>query len=152
MSSICLNRLQEERRNWRKNHPLGFYAKPLKDRNGNLNLMTWEMGIPGKKNTIWEGGVYPVTINFSSEYPEEPPECSFPENFYHPNVHDGELCLSLIDWDYRPSLTLRELSLGIQALLNEPIADSCSEACMDFNIDKKRYNYKVRQQAQKYSQ
>ncbi|KAG5735937.1 hypothetical protein E4T56_gene4903, partial [Termitomyces sp. T112] len=48
MSGICRPRLAEERKQWRKDHPFGFYAKPSKSPDGSMNLMEWEVGIPGK--------------------------------------------------------------------------------------------------------
>lgn len=48
MSGIALARLSEERKNWRKDHPPAFYAKPTKKPDGSINLMCWETGIPGK--------------------------------------------------------------------------------------------------------
>lgn len=49
MSSIATGRLTEERKNWRKDHPPGFYARPAKKSDGTLNIMQWETGIPGKE-------------------------------------------------------------------------------------------------------
>ena len=47
MSGIARGRLQEERKQWRQDHPIGFFARPTKN-NGVVNLMRWECGIPGK--------------------------------------------------------------------------------------------------------
>jgi ubiquitin-conjugating enzyme E2 I len=66
MAGICRTRLAEERKQWRKDHPYvciysnghfarpvltflqGFFAKPTKAPDGSLNLLEWEVGIPGK--------------------------------------------------------------------------------------------------------
>ena len=48
MSGISQARLSEERKNWRKDHPFGFIAKPMKNGDGSMNLMLWEYAIPGK--------------------------------------------------------------------------------------------------------
>ena len=32
----------------------------MKNADGTMNLMLWEYGIPGKKGTPWEGGLYKV--------------------------------------------------------------------------------------------
>ncbi|MFQ6626957.1 hypothetical protein Gotur_005715 [Gossypium turneri] len=37
--------------------------------------MVWHCVIPGKKGTEWEGGYFPLTLNFSEEYPSKPPKC-----------------------------------------------------------------------------
>lgn len=71
MSGICRARLAEERKQWRKDHPFvrfifrhyemwtvlltafiqqGFYAKPMKALDGSMNLLEWEVGIPGKQS------------------------------------------------------------------------------------------------------
>ncbi len=35
----------------------------------------WEVGIPGKEKTIWEGGLFKLTLSFPDEYPTKPPKC-----------------------------------------------------------------------------
>eukprot|EP00158_Paraphelidium_tribonemae_P002516 Partr_v1_DN25435_c0_g1_i2_m53531 putative ubiquitin-conjugating enzyme len=50
MSGIAKIRLAEERKQWRKDHPHGFYARPRKSADGSMNLMVWDCGIPGKKD------------------------------------------------------------------------------------------------------
>lgn len=53
MSGISRNRLKEERKQWRQDHPIGFFARPAKS-GGTSNLMRWECGIPGKTNVcLW---------------------------------------------------------------------------------------------------
>lgn len=47
-SSVSMARLVEERRQWRKDHPFGFWAKPVQKTDGSLNMYEWECGIPGK--------------------------------------------------------------------------------------------------------
>ena len=39
MSGIAQARLSEERKAWRKDHPFGFFARPMKNPDGTLNLM-----------------------------------------------------------------------------------------------------------------
>jgi ubiquitin-conjugating enzyme E2 I len=51
MSSIATARLTEERKNWRKDHPPNFFARPCKKPDNSLNMMCWETGIPGKEGT-----------------------------------------------------------------------------------------------------
>lgn len=47
--------------------------------------MIWKCFIPGKQGTEWEGGFYPLTMEFSEDYPSKPPKCKFPAGFFHPN-------------------------------------------------------------------
>lgn len=71
MSGIAIGRLTEERKNWRKEHPPGFHARPIKKADNSTDIMTWEIGIPGKSDTDWEGGVYNVLMEFPDEYPSK---------------------------------------------------------------------------------
>lgn len=48
MSAIAIARLNEERKNWRKDHPPEFWARPMKKSDNSADLLTWEAGIPGK--------------------------------------------------------------------------------------------------------
>ena len=75
MPGIAQGRLAEERKAWRKDHPIGFYARPTSKEDGSSNIMVWEAGIPGKEGTDWAGGVYKVNMEFSDEYPSRPPKC-----------------------------------------------------------------------------
>ncbi|AOA62480.1 SUMO-conjugating enzyme [Komagataella phaffii CBS 7435] len=156
MSSLCKSRLQEERKQWRKDHPFGFFAKPSKSPDGSLNLMYWTAGIPGKASTIWENAVYPITITFPEDYPSKPPKIKFPAGFYHPNVYpSGTICLSILneEEDWRPAITLKQIVLGIQELLNNPNPDSPAQepAWRAFGKDRPTYEKKVKEQALKYS-
>eukprot|EP01059_Diplonema_ambulator_P019956 TRINITY_DN3363_c0_g2_i1.p2 TRINITY_DN3363_c0_g2~~TRINITY_DN3363_c0_g2_i1.p2 ORF type:complete len:109 (+),score=17.52 TRINITY_DN3363_c0_g2_i1:102-428(+) len=72
--AIAIQRLKEERKNWRKDRPFGFYARPVTDDNGELNLLEWEAVIPGKDGTIWEGGEYKLNLAFTKDYPSKPPK------------------------------------------------------------------------------
>ena len=49
MSGITIARLRAERKAWRKDHPIDFFARPSRKADGSQNLMVWECGIPGKK-------------------------------------------------------------------------------------------------------
>ncbi len=102
------------RKEWRKNHPFGFYAKPLRTSQGILDLKNWECGIPGPEKTIWEGGQFKLTMAFPdgasfcpsfpilpgaytgwlilyscllslAEYPTKPPKCKLTRPTRAPN-------------------------------------------------------------------
>lgn len=45
---MAISRLQAERRQWRKERPYGFYARPMKKADGSTDLLSWACGIPGK--------------------------------------------------------------------------------------------------------
>lgn len=86
--------------------------------------MKWNCHIPGKQGTDWEGGFFPLTMEFSEDYPTKPPkvcdssyhmanhsytqeavkmschvvQCRFPQGFFHPNIYpSGTVCLSILN-------------------------------------------------------
>uniref|UniRef100_A0A803KY09 UBC core domain-containing protein n=1 Tax=Chenopodium quinoa TaxID=63459 RepID=A0A803KY09_CHEQI len=211
---IARGRLAEERKQWRKNHPHGFVAKPDTQPDGSMNLLIWQCIIPGKagdhslrvvaaqfsdmfitavdtittplhstfdqfivkldgsslsgamcgisevkgrrvEQTDWEGGYYPLTMYFSEEYPSKPPKCKFPPGFFHPNVYpSGTVCLSILneDCDWRPAITVKQILVGIQDLLDQPNAadPAQTEGYHLFIQDTAEYKRRVRQQAKQY--
>ena len=36
--------------------------------------MKWNCHIPGKADTDWDGGYFPLTMEFSEDYPAKPPK------------------------------------------------------------------------------
>lgn len=36
--------------------------------------MKWKCYIPGKEKTMWAGGYYPLTMEFTEDYPAKPPK------------------------------------------------------------------------------
>jgi ubiquitin-conjugating enzyme E2 I len=117
-----------------------------------MNLMEWEVGIPGKEGTPWEGGLYKLSMTFPEDYPSKPPKCKFAPPLFHPNVYpSGTVCLSILDEEksWKPAITIKQIVLGVQALLNDPNVNdpAQSEAYTMFKNDKVAYERKIRQQA-----
>ena len=50
---MTLSRLRAERKAWRKDHPIDFYARPSRKPDGSQDLMVWECGVPGKKGVSY---------------------------------------------------------------------------------------------------
>ena len=55
--TLALNRLAEERKQWRKDHPFAFWARPVRTAAGVMDLKNWECGIPGKKEASNSSGL-----------------------------------------------------------------------------------------------
>mmetsp|Transcript_7885 Transcript_7885/g.9498 ORF Transcript_7885/g.9498 Transcript_7885/m.9498 type:complete len:158 (+) Transcript_7885:146-619(+) len=156
MATIASARLREERRSWRKDHPANFWARPLKNPDGSANLLIWEAGVPGRKGTDWEAGVFKVRLDFTKGYPSKPPVCSFLPPIFHPNVYpSGKICLSIINAtdSWRPSITLKQILIGIQDLLDSPNnSDAAQEpAYRLLRSSKAKYRKKIREQAKKFA-
>mmetsp|Transcript_8655 Transcript_8655/g.14024 ORF Transcript_8655/g.14024 Transcript_8655/m.14024 type:complete len:159 (+) Transcript_8655:172-648(+) len=151
MSEIARARLAEERKQWRKDHPPGFYARPKKNPDGSTNLMRWDAGIPGKKGTIWEGGLFKLRFIYPDDFPSSPPKVQFVPVLFHPNVYpSGTICLSILnaDEDWSPTVTLKAILLGVQDLLDNPNPDSPAQAepYALFTQNKEAYIQRVKQE------
>ena len=155
MSTIASARIAEERKAWRKDHPPGFFARPEKDSSGEINLFKWKCVIPGAKDTPWQGAFIPLTMEFPKEYPAKPMKCKFPAGFYHPNIYpSGTVCLSILNEDegWRPSVTVKQVALGIQELLANPNEKSPaqSEAYLAYTTNRAAYEKRVKEEVAKY--
>jgi ubiquitin-conjugating enzyme E2 I len=118
-------------------------------------MLLWECGIPGKPNTRWAGGVYPVTIEFGDDYPSRPPKVRLPAGFFHPNIYpSGTVCLSILneDEDWKPGITVKQMLLGVQDLLDNPNPNSPaqSEAYGTFIQNRELYYKRVAEEVVKY--
>ncbi|XGW33480.1 hypothetical protein V3C99_017697 [Haemonchus contortus] len=152
MAGIAVFRLVEERRAWRKNHPFGFVAKPARDTDGTLNLFKWICAVPGKKGTIWEGGLYKIHIYFNDAYPSTPPICKFDPPVYHPNVsYTGRICLSILyeDQGWKPAISLKEVLIGIHDFLDDPNPNDPAQddASLVYVRNRAAYEERVRRDA-----
>lgn len=162
--SIAHDRLNEERKNWRKSRPFGFYARPSVASDGSIDILKWNCGIPGKDKTLWAGGVYPLTLTFTEDYPAKPPKCAFSPPLFHPNglfynlflfylivFPSGTVCLSILneDKDWSPGITIPQILLGIQDLLDNPnLKDPAQEPAYRIYLnDRKAYDARILQQA-----
>ncbi|DBA94173.1 hypothetical protein WJX77_000326 [Trebouxia sp. C0004] len=152
---VARGRLTVERKNWRKDHPYGFVAKPITKADGSVDLLHWKCTIPGKAGTIWEKGLYPVDLVFTESYPSKPPECRFPKGFFHPNVYPtGLVCLSIVNADngWKPAITVKQILTGIQEMLSNPNNSDPAqeEAYRVLRKDKAAYEWRVKAQVQNF--
>ena len=79
--------------------------------------MIWEFGIPGMKNSLWDGGLYRGQMIFKDDYPLVPPKVRFVPPIFHPNVYpSGTVCLSLLneEKDWRPGITIKQILSKVQ--------------------------------------
>ncbi|CAH8639228.1 unnamed protein product [Schistosoma mattheei] len=124
---IALKRLAEERKAWRKDHPF----------------------------TLWEGGLFSLRMYFKPEYPTTPPKCKFEPPLFHPNVFpSGTVCLSLLDEEkhWRPAVTIKQILLGIQDLLDHPNPKdpAQADAYTLYIQNRKEYDTRVKKQAESF--
>ena len=79
-------------------------------------------------------------------------QCKFTPVLFHPNVYpSGTICLSILSEDkgWKPSITIKQLLIGIQDLLDNPNPDDPAqkEPYLAFKNARTEYNQRVRAQA-----
>eukprot|EP01065_Artemidia_motanka_P026675 TRINITY_DN3186_c0_g1_i1.p1 TRINITY_DN3186_c0_g1~~TRINITY_DN3186_c0_g1_i1.p1 ORF type:complete len:183 (+),score=48.63 TRINITY_DN3186_c0_g1_i1:63-551(+) len=153
--AIAVQRLKEERKNWRKDKPFGFFAKPVTKEDGELNLMEWDAAVPGKPESAWAGGEYKLQLSFTDDYPSKPPRVQFKGGLFHPNVYpSGTVCLSILNEDkgWKPSITVKQILLAIQDLLDNPnVKDPAQKDPYEMFVkNREQYERRVRQEADKH--
>lgn len=70
--------------------------------------MVWEAIIFGPQDTPFEDGTFKLTLEFTEEYPNKPPNVKFISKMFHPNVYaDGSICLDILQ--VSENLKMREI-------------------------------------------
>ncbi|XP_028634630.1 ubiquitin-conjugating enzyme E2 U [Grammomys surdaster] len=97
----------------------GITAFPVSD-----DMMNWKAEIEGLWNSVCEGLVFHLTLDFSEEYNFVPPVVKFVTIPFHPNVdpYTGKLSIDILDKPdkWNTSYTVRSILLDIQMLLSYP--------------------------------
>jgi len=121
MTSIGERRLHAEHTRISTTLKAGFSASPKSNSNGTLDYYCWRCIIPGPSNTSWEGGYYPLTLQFQPEYPSVGPQAFFDKRIVHPNIWpSGMVCLSILKQDWKISTSIPDILTALQKLLSEP--------------------------------
>ena len=144
-----IKRIQKELREFREDPPMNCSGGPIGD-----DLYKWSAVIIGPKDTLYEDGLFKLSIEFPSDYPFKPPKVKFDTKIYHPNISmDGQICLDILKKEWSPILTISKVILSICSLLNDPNADDPlnGEAArlMKTNIDE--YKKTVREYVKMYA-
>mmetsp|Transcript_7645 Transcript_7645/g.11618 ORF Transcript_7645/g.11618 Transcript_7645/m.11618 type:complete len:99 (+) Transcript_7645:242-538(+) len=94
-------------------------------------------------------------MQFPDDYPNKPPKCVFAPVLFHPNIYpSGTVCLSILNYekDWRPGITVKQILLGIQDLLDDPNNNDPAqkEPFELYRDDKEQYRARVRAQVKLY--
>ena len=143
---MAARRLRQELVSLSDDSPIGVSAAPIGD-----DLFAWHGLLCGPDNSPFEGGVFELELDFSSEYPFKAPLVKFTTKVFHPNVFEtGGICLDILREKWSPSLDIRSLLISIQSLLVSPDLHTShegaanSEAEYIYRTDRARYNSIVR--------
>lgn len=85
------------------------------------NLRMWIVTMVGANNTIYEGEIFKLRVNFPAQYPTVPPSVYFIKGHIPTHEHiytNGDICLSLLGKDWRPTMTAQSISMSILSILS----------------------------------
>ena len=111
-------RIQRELKHFIQDPPTNLSVKVGK------NLRVWIVTIVGAEGSIYEGETFQLRIQFPPQYPTVPPSVYFlpPHIPLHEHVYtNGDICLSLLGKDWRPTMTAQSIAVSIQSILNNAL-------------------------------
>ena len=112
-------RIHSEHKEMINNPPSNCCGGPI-----NNDIFKWQATILGPKDTPYEGGVFNLSIDFTSDYPFKPPKVVFLTKIYHCNINSaGGICLDILKDQWSPALTISKVLLCICSLLDDPNPD-----------------------------
>ena len=147
MSSV--NRIQKELSLLMKDPPDNCSAGPVED-----DIFHWEGTIMGPTETVYEGGVFNLDIQFPKNYPFKPPKVRFTTKIYHPNINSGGfICLDIFKDNWSPALTISKVLLSICSLLTDPNPDDplVVDRADEYVNEREKYNETARSWTQIYA-
>ena len=137
MSTAANRRLLKDIKKLETDPPVGFQAVPNPQ-----NIKVWDAVIFGADDTLWEGGVFRLQLEFTDDYPNKPPEVWFRTPMFHPNIYnDGKICLDILQKAWTQMYDVYAIMTSIRSLLTDPNPDSPAnnEAAKLFKEDTKMY-------------
>jgi len=84
------------------------------------NIRVWIIQLTFPPNTVYHGEKYRLRIQFPQDYPTSPPSVYFlPPTPRHEHVYtNGDICLSLLGNDWRPTMTAQSVAMSILSILS----------------------------------
>jgi len=107
-------RIQRELKEFMRSPPPNLSVKVSK------NIRIWIVTLTGAPNSLYKGEKYRLRIQFPPDYPTVPPSVYFLQPTpKHEHVYsNGDICLSLLGKDWRPTMTAQSIANSILSILN----------------------------------
>ena len=127
--------------------PGGISGAPSPD-----NILIWNAVIFGPEDTPFEDGTFKLLLQFTDNYPNQPPTVKFVSKMFHPNVYaNGDLCLDILQNRWSPTYDVAAILTSVQSLLHDPNPNSPAnvEAAQLYKENRKEYVRRVRETVEK---
>lgn len=173
----AISRLNKEWKEMRESQPellTSFSAGPIDEE---VSLFEWQAVICGPDDSLYQGGIFNLSITFPKDYPFTPPEvkfltkvrmlftssfstCSNRIHFvqiYHPNVgpETGSICLDILKKaKWSSALTILSVLLSIISLLTDPNPESAlnTDASALYKTNNAEYRKQVKRMVRLHAQ
>ena len=88
------------------------------------DILTWIGVIFGETGSIYEDGIFKLTLRFDSSYPYNAPDVRFETRIFHPNVsQDGKIHTEILS-HWRPLYNITNIIESIREMLSNVSLDS----------------------------
>ena len=112
-------RIHKELKELGEDPPANCSAGPSGD-----DIYNWDATIMGPEHSVYEGGIFQLSIIFPGNYPFKAPKIKFVTRIYHPNINSaGGICLDVLKDQWSPALTISKILLSICSMLDDPNPD-----------------------------
>lgn len=89
------------------------------------SLFHWIGTIKGPDDTVYQGLIYRLRLQFTEEYPFKAPVVKFETGCFHPNVDaQGNICLDILKEKWSAAFSVKSILQSIQSLLGDANVDS----------------------------
>jgi ubiquitin-conjugating enzyme E2 D/E len=146
----AIRRIHKELQELLKDPLENITAGPIDD----SNIFNWTATLIGPAETPYSGGLFYLTIHFSTKHPFSPPDIIFTNRIYHPNINEnGQICMDILKKEWSSALSISRVLLSISSLLSDPNPDDPfnAEAANLYKKDIKLFNQKARDYTMKYA-
>eukprot|EP01056_Protomagalhaensia_sp_Gyna25_P004698 Protomagalhaensia_sp_Gyna_25__4697@NODE_44_length_6376_cov_50_956288_g33_i0_p5_GENE_NODE_44_length_6376_cov_50_956288_g33_i0NODE_44_length_6376_cov_50_956288_g33_i0_p5_ORF_typecomplete_len194_score15_22UQ_con/PF00179_26/3_4e54ProkE2_B/PF14461_6/4_9e07RWD/PF05773_22/0_028_NODE_44_length_6376_cov_50_956288_g33_i018902471 len=134
-------RLLKDFKRLRQDPPDGVNGAPEEG-----DLQFWSAVILGPEGTVWQGGIFRLSLSFPEDYPTKPPDVKFLTPIFHPNVYsNGDICLDILQNQWTPIYDVCGILTSIRSLLTDPnpLSPANSEAARLYVENRREYNRRV---------
>ncbi|KAG8911267.1 hypothetical protein FRC01_005809 [Tulasnella sp. 417] len=115
-NNATMKRIQREIRDLEKEDMGEITLKPAES-----NVFNWTATLPGPEGSVYEGGVFKLSIVLPPDYPFSSPRVTFETRIYHMNIApNGSICIDVLKSQWSPALSLFKVMLSISSLLTDP--------------------------------